>query len=328
MKAKDDIDKNIPWELVLKVLKNTAEEEEKSRFDAWVEASERHGRLWSELQQTWDDVRQLNSDYHPDVLRAWQQVVEKTKGRRGRTRFASVFWRVAAACILILTGVAMGVMFQTSSSAPATYTQYETRQGKSLLTLPDGTLVWLNARSSLKFSSSFGEKERQVALHGEAFFDVMPNSDIPFIVDAGDLQIRVRGTRFNVQSFDNRPQASVSLLEGSVELRAEGMPVTLLEPGFVAAYDRRSKALDVSPRDALVALWASGELRIVEKSLSETALMLEHWYGISIEVAPELKSSQFYTLTARHESPAELLAVMQRIGRFQYRIDERGITIY
>ena len=328
MSTKNDI-KTIPWDLILKVLKNAADQDEKNRMDVWVEANDQHGKLWNELQQAWDDICKLNSSFNPDVLQAWQQVVEKTKKQYGKAaRIIPAYWRAAAACVLLLIGVAAGALFKTSTTSPVTYTQYETRYGKSFVTLPDGTQVWLNAHSTLKLSSRFNEKERQVELHGEALFDVTKNPKIPFLVDAGDMKVRVYGTKFNVQANRNKPQSTVSLLEGSVALDVTGCPTTRLEPGTVAIYDRQDKTLAVNPSNTLVTLWARNELRIEDKSLAEVARLLESWYQINIEVAPELKSSQFYTITVRHESPAELLAVMQKIGKFRYQIEEQKITIY
>ena len=319
--------KNDTWDLILKMLKNTADQDEQNRLGVWIKENDQHGKLWNELQQAWNDVSTLNSGYNPDVLRAWQQVVEKTKKRYGKpARIIPVYWRAVAASVLILMGVAIGTLFKTTTTTTttATHTQYETQYGKSFLTLPDGTQVWLNARTTLKFS----EKERHVEVNGEAFFDVKHHPSIPFIVETKEMQIRVHGTKFNVQSYDHKPQASVSLLEGSVTLAVTGSPKTRLEPGSVAIYDRQDKKLSVNPCDPLATLWASNELRIEDKSLFETARLLESWYRINIEVAPSLKSSHFYTITVRHESPAELLAVMQRIGKFQYKIEEQRITIF
>ena len=330
MKVNDDDKlKKIPWDLILKALKNAANQEEKNQLGVWIEANDQHGRLWNELQQAWDEICKLNSGFNPDVVHAWQQVVEKTKKRYGKSkRIMPVYWRAAAACILILMGVALGALFKTSTTSPVTWTQYETQYGKSFVTLPDGTQVWLNTRTTLKFSNRFNEKERQVEVNGEALFDVTHHPDIPFLVDTKDMQIRVHGTKFNVQAYDNKSQTSVSLIEGSVTLAVTGCPKTRLEPGSVAIYDRPGKTLAVNPCDPLATLWASNELRIEDKSLSETARLLESWYRIGFEVAPALKSSHYYTLTVRHESPAELLAVMQKIGKFQYKIEEQRITIY
>ena len=327
----EEVRKTIPWDLILKVLKNTADRVEMNRLDSWVVADTQHGKLWNELQQVWDDIQNLNTDFSPDVSHAWRQVVEKTKKQyRKPVRVLYLFWKAAAACILILIGVAAGLLFKPTTTLPETWTHYETQYGKSVITLPDGTQVWLNARTSLKFSNRFNEKERQVEVHGEALFDVahLPD-DIPFLVDTKYMQVKVHGTKFNIHAYDNKPQTSVSLLEGSVKVAVNDYPETQLEPGKSAVYDRTNQSLALKPCDPLATLWAANELRIEAKSLQETVRLLESWYHLKIEVAPAvLKNPIYYTFTVRHESPAELLAAMQKIGQFQYRFEENKLIIH
>ena len=329
MKTNNDI-KAIPWELILKILKDVAGEDEKNRLDAWVEADYRHRRLWNELRQAWDDICTLNTGFNPDTLRAWRKVVEKTKKQyRKPAHIIPMYWRTAsAACILILIGVAIGIRVKTHETSPVTYTQYETQREKSLITLPDGTQVWLNAGTVLKFSNLYNEKERQVELRGEALFDVTHHQDVPFMVNTEDMQVKVHGTKFNVQAYDNQPETSVSLLEGSISFLADGCPVTRIEPGYTGVYNRQDKKLALNPSDTLVTVWANKELRIVDKSLEETVRLLESWYRVSIELAPELKSSHYFTLTVRHEAVDDLLTTMQKIAGFRFRTDEQKIVIY
>ena len=322
--------KTIPWELILKRLKNAAGEDERIRLNLWIKADDRHRRLWNELQQAWNDVCQLNSGFNPDKSRAWKKVVGKIRKQYQKPiRSIPVHWQVAAACILVLFGVATGTRFKTSTEpSPVTYTQYQTQYGKSFVTLPDGTQVWLNARTSLRLSNRFNENERQVQLNGEALFNVAKNQNIPFLVDIKDIQVRVHGTKFNVYAYDNKPEATVSLIEGSVSLSAAGCPNIRLEPGNSSVYSHADKKLYTKTSDRLVTLWAGNELRIEDKSLAETARLLESWYHLKVDVTPALQRTQHYTFTVRHESPAELLAAMQKIGKFRYRIDENKITIY
>ena len=326
----DNNRKIIPWELILKRLKNTIDRDENERLAAWIETDDRHRHLWNELQQAWNDIRELNADFNPDRSLAWKRIVDKTKRHYAKkARFIPAYWHVAAACVLVLLGVAIGSHFQSSiEPLPTAYIQYYTQYGKSFLTLPDGTRVWLNARTNLKLSNRFNESERQVRIDGEALFEVTNNRDVPFIVDMKDMQIKVHGTIFNVNAYDDKPEATVSLIEGSVSLVATGCAGMLLEPGFSATYHRANQRLFTNQSDEFVILWANKELRIEDKSLEETARLLEGWYHLKIEVAPALKSMHHFTLTVRHESPAELLAAMQKIAKFQYKIEEQKIVIY
>jgi len=327
--------KTIPWDLILKELKNIADEDEKNRLNAWIVANDQCRRMWNDLQQAWNEICELNSEFNPDSSLAWQQIVEKVgKQYEKPAHTMSVRRQVAAACILLLVGAATGFMFKTfairpvNNNIPVAWTQYETQYGKSLVILPDGTQVWLNARSNLKYSNRFNQKERKVELQGEAFFDVIHNPDIPFLVDTKNMQVSAHGTKFNVQAYDNKAQTSVALIDGVVTVVADGHLDTHLEPGYSATYNRKNNKLVVSESDEYVSLWANKELRIENKSLEEAASLLEKWYQMKINVSPELKSGQYYTFTVWQESPAELLAAMQKIGNFKYKIEEQEIRIY
>ena len=130
------------------------------------------------------------------------------------------------------------------------------------------------------------------------------------------------------RSYDNKPKATVSLIEGSVTLAATGCPETRIEPGYSIVYHHADQKLFTNKSDEFLTIWANNELRIEDKSLAETVRLLEGWYRMKINVSTSMKNAQYYTLTVRHESPAELLAAMQKIGKFQYKIDEQKITIF
>jgi len=328
MKANNNINA-IPWDSILKVLKNEADTDENNRLAMWIEENNQNRRLWNELNQTWNDIREFDSGFNPDASLAWQKIIQKTKIQYQKpAQIVPIFWKVAAACVLLLIGVGIGSLVKSSGDVKETYTQYETQYGKSFVTLPDGTKVWLNEGTKLAFSSRFNEKERRVKVRGEAFFDVTHDPDIPFLVDAKNMQVKVYGTKFDIQDYDSQSQSNVALLEGSVSLTVTGYPCIRLKPGYTATYNQADKKLTLNPSDTLVALWANAELRVEGKSLAETALLLENWYHIRIEVAPALKNSHYYTFTLRHESVSELLAAMQKIGKFKYKINEQRIIIY
>lgn len=322
--------KAIPWDLILKSLKNDANLEDSQQLNEWIEENDQHRRLLNELQHAWDDISHLNSAYTPDSLKAWQQVVEKTKERYQKpSRKFHLLWRVAAAaCVLALLGIAISNLTRTSSPPSLTYTQYTTQDDKSFVTLPDGTQVWLNAHTTLTFSNLFNKSLRHVEVHGEALFDVTHHPDIPFEVGMNHLQVRVHGTKFNVQSYDDEPVTAVTLLEGSVSLGTTGHDDIHLKPGITAVYDKTNTTLTLNPSDPLATLWASRELHIEDKSLEETAQILEHWFRMRIEVAPALKNTHYYTFTVRHESVTDMLELMQRISKFNYKMEEQKIIIY
>ncbi len=320
----------IPWNLIIRTLKDADEGSDSDQLKAWRTADPRHDKLWHELYQAWNDIYALNAHFNPDTSQAWQKVIKKTKKRHRRSsRLINMSWRMAAACILLLAGFGLGMLLHNNTRPAVTYTQYETQYGKSVVTLPDGTEVWLNSHTSLRLTNRFNDKSRHVELQGEAFFNVTHNPQCPFIVNVQDLDVTVLGTKFNVEAFDNRPVVKVALLEGSVSLSATDAPIdTVLDPGYTAIYARADKKMKIEPSDKMVTLWTNKELHIEDEPLEKVAELLERWYNIEIDVSPTLKDSHFYTFTVRNESPGELLIAMQKISKFKYKIMENCIEIY
>ena len=144
----------------------------------------------------------------------------------------------AALCVLLL---------QRPAASDVEWCEFAVAQGHTdSLTLPDNSRVWLNAGSHLIYPRSFDGRIRKVFLSGEAYFDVAKDAGHPFIIKAGDVQVRVLGTQFNVTSYENMESVSVCLVEGSVSMDIDGDGLKrniLLIPGDVVRYDTLSGAV-------------------------------------------------------------------------------------
>ena len=121
---------------------------------------------------------------------------------------------------------------------------------KTDIQLPDGSKVWLNSGSSLKYDKQFGKELREVVLSGEAFFDVVRNAEKPFIIHTTNMDIKVLGTRFNVKSYANDKQSEASLIHGSIEvfIKKEGLKKILSEPNhkIVVMNDQEIKYIHIA----------------------------------------------------------------------------------
>src|SRR5690606_13240443 len=146
-----------------------------------------------------------------------------------------------------------------NASAPLTYNTITTpRGGQYMVVLPDGTKVWLNAASSLRFPTAFTGKERRVELSGEAYFEVA-KSGIPFLVNSAGQQIEVLGTHFNVMAYEDEASIKTTLLEGSVKVSNMKSQIShLLRPGQQSSLSRDGslKVTEVNTEEA--AAWKNG----------------------------------------------------------------------
>lgn len=155
---------------------------------------------------------------------------------------------------------------------------------KCLVTLEDGTRVWLNARSTLRYPVKFAAGERRVELSGEGLFDVTHDPEHPFVVEAGKATMTVRGTKFNVRDFDDEGMASTTLLEGCVEVGNRSGKVTL-EPGMQSRTRGAAETLDVREVDpAAYTAWTEDKIAFYNADLEEVLADIRRWYRVEIRV--------------------------------------------
>ena len=165
-------------------------------------------------------------------------------------------------------------------------------------------------------------ENREVALNGEALFDVTKDNRHPFVVLASEVKVKVHGTCFNVNSYPKEENIRVTLFRGSVSLEAGGKEAYLY-PGEIAALNKRDKTLNITSADMFYeSFWASESVRFEAKSLRYITRYLEKWYNVKIEVDPTIPDSQAYTFTIKDESLEVSLRIMSRINPIAYTFDE------
>ena len=190
-----------------------------------------------------------------------------------------------------------------------------------MILLPDSSVDWLNSGSTLEYAADFMEN-REVALNGEALFDVTKDNRHPFVVLASEVKVKVHGTCFNVNSYPKEENIRVTLFRGSVSLEAGGKEAYLY-PGEIAALNKRDKTLNITSADMFYeSFWASESVRFEAKSLRYITRYLEKWYNVKIEVDPTIPDSQAYTFTIKDESLEVILRIMSRINPIAYTFDE------
>lgn len=186
-----------------------------------------------------------------------------------------------------------GTLIQNDSSNALTYRKSNSlpnkliynqinipRGGEYSLTLADGTKVWLNSESSLKYPVQFIGVIRKVELTGEAYFEVAHNKSKPFIIESHDTEVKVLGTKFNVSAYNDEEDITTTLVEGSVQVSSLGNS-ELLEPGCQAVVKRGSNQFQVNKVNAvLYTSWRNGVFQFKDQSLEEICHQLSRWYNV------------------------------------------------
>lgn len=197
------------------------------------------------------------------------------------------------------------------------------------LVLPDGSKVWLNAASSLKYPSSFSAAtNRQVELTGEAYFEVAKDKSHPFKVVSARQEVEVLGTHFNINAYNDEAQIKTTLLEGSVRVSAIGTPAKILKPGEQSALSG-ANVLSVSDVDVDdVIAWKEGFFAFEDEPVQDVMKQLARWYNVEVEYSnEELRYKKFSGSISRYEKVSQVLDKLGKIKLVSFRLENRKIIV-
>ncbi|WP_293308989.1 FecR family protein [Pedobacter sp. UBA5917] len=241
-----------------------------------------------------------------------------------------------------LTGVQVsktnGVVVYSPTSENASSNKYNTlstpKGAKYELVLPDGSHVWLNALSSIRYPEVFSASQRNVEVKGEAYFEVAhlqtkdKKSRIPFIVQAGDERIEVLGTHFNVRYYQGDPTQLTTLLEGAVKVSSHGKSV-LLSPGEAAGTENGKPEIQkiTDANTELAVAWKEGEFQFEDASVPEIMNQIARWYDVEVIYQGEIPQEHFSGKVSRTENLSQVIEILKR-GGIRFKINERKITVY
>lgn len=200
--------------------------------------------------------------------------------------------------------------------------------GQYEVTLPDGTKVWLNAASRLRFPVAFAVNERNVELNGEAYFEVAKDRKKPFKVKSEHQEITVLGTHFNVNAYSDEVFTKTTLLEGSVRVN-KGSSGALLTPGQQAISDAASAVITVRKNVDLQEsiAWKNGLFVFDKQDIFSIMNKISRWYDIEIEYRGDLKGKKYSGNISKFEDVTEVLKTMQLTGTIQFKVEGRRIIV-
>ena len=202
------------------------------------------------------------------------------------------------------------------------------RGGEYTLVLADGSKVFLNAESSLKYPVLFSGDLRKVKLEGEAYFEVKRNPEKPFVVDIGGMQVNVLGTTFGIRAYADEREIRTTLVSGRVNVSA-GKQVYELKPSEQAVFDKQTEAVKVAAVDTeLFVGWKDGRLVFDNCSLERILKDLGRWYSFEVFYATSAAKEIPFSLNIRkHEKFAQVLELMQSTGKIQFEINKNTVIV-
>lgn len=199
------------------------------------------------------------------------------------------------------------------------------RGGEFSLELADGTRVWLNTESKLRYPVAFTGDERRVEMDGEVYFEVAKNREKPFVVTVNGVDIRVLGTSFNVSAYQE--DVVTTLVTGKVQLKKGDEQVVLLPNQQAIWSDDKFKVKQVDARNCV--LWKEGIFYFEDVDLEMILDDMARWYNVNIfYVNPTLKKMKFSVEIKRYEDINEILRRIEQTKRVKFEIKDRTINVY
>ncbi len=363
---------------IYKYLSNELNEQQTTELLEWINSDEDNRQFFIEIKNYWIGAGLMkahnnsndNLNYELFSIRLNE---EKNKRKRvlkissfnnSKNNLVKRFLKIAAVFLLLYSlGTTGYLLFEHNVTE---YNQLTTKRGeKSSLVLSDGTKIWLNSETTLKYPSNLNSKNVKLYLDGEAYFEVAKKAGRKFIVNASDINITVLGTSFNVKSYSTEGTMETILEKGSIEITKEGNnavkdePV-MLKPNQRAVFNKISSQISVTqitqntdentqtelknstekpegigqiilPTNQeeikLYTSWKDGSLRFRSERFEELAVRLERWYDVQIIIEDEQLKNSRYTGKFEKENIEQALEALSLSLPFEYTIDQNKITI-
>ena len=301
----------------------TASFEEEEAVCDWVDASDKN-REELIRERKYFDVLLLHKTKNSSMVQS---------GHRFSLPFVIRESLKIAAAISVLLVSALYISNNVGKSAPVLeMNKIVVPPGqRANLTLSDGTNVWLNARTKIVYPAVFNKSVRQVAVDGEAYFDVAKDKKRPFIVETGKCNMEVLGTKFNVEGYSDKDDFEVTLMEGSVRVASRiGLGDTLmLKPDSKACLQKDGRLKVIPVDDYNPYRWKEGLICFRNESFLSIMNDLEKYFGVSIVVENKNVLKYYFTGKFRQADGIDYaLRVLQRDIRFKYERDDENQIIY
>lgn len=319
-------------QLMAEYLSGTISMDDEVRFYAWIDESEEHKRMFFEWKAIYDNCRMMGIVFDPKT--SWQILADKIdirKKHKRRNLLVRITAYAAVSLSIAISGFTLGRFFRGDVSQ-VYYSHYVTKTGDvSLLELPDGTLVNVGPKTSIRYGTDFNRKNRVVYLDGEAFFDVAKNPEKPFIVQVEGQAIEVLGTRFNVQAYSSDSLCMTTLQEGKVKLTFDHLSGdTYLQPDQMATFNRYAQKVQIQTVDASLAdSWVGGDYHFQKEVLPVILQRISLLYDVRFSIlSDEIRQKTFTGTICRSQSVAEILDLIRlSLPAIDYHIHDNIIEL-
>jgi ferric-dicitrate binding protein FerR (iron transport regulator) len=332
--------------------------EDSTILNNWIEKSKENQLFFDQLSDIWQSANFIKHHETIDVEEAWKEIqyrLHKSNSGQQQNRFK--WLKVAAILILAFIAGGFGHYFLSQKpepTQPPLHVEYVAPLGsRSFIKMPDGSKIWLNAGTTLNYTTSFGSGNRKVKLSGEAFFEIAKNPHLPFIVQTSELNITALGTKFNVKAYDEEKTIETTLIEGSVKLEGNNFKLAedvVLKRNEKAIFTKKAQTVQINdkkqlPANELTEVKPKTELKIISsvepapiiswkeerwvinnEKLGSLSRKLERRFAVNIIFENELLKEYSFGGTLEDETLEQVLDAICSSSPIKYLVD--GKTVY
>lgn len=295
--------------LVSRYLSGELHSDELSWFQEELRNDPEKQAMLDEYRLIWDSAV---PDQSYDMDAEWSLMRKKLPGIKTESGPSLLFYTYRIAAVLVLGVLLSFSLIYVSRTVGMERVVAENEPVEVIL--KDGTEVIVNRHSSLRFSRKFDQGERKVYLSGEAWFDVVRDTTMPFVIDAGAALVEVLGTSFNVSAYKDNPMVEITVESGLVALsgKEDQRDLIVMKAGSGGSYDKNQRELKLIPvSDPNSISWKTRELYFDASTLREVAELLNKVYGTPIVIMNEELASCPITVTFRDQSLEAILNVLE-----------------
>lgn len=323
------MDKIYYKELIEKYFDGNITDAEIKKLSDWIK-DDRHLQNWWEEEFSKSDagINPVLRDKLFARIKEQTQGKEETQGKENPRTIRMNPWKWAAAIVLpICIAFFTYYLVDSSQTVGAPFIVKADKGDKATIELPDGTNVVLNSASQLSYLNNFGENGRRVQLNGEAYFKVAHDEKCAFIVQVGDLEVKVLGTSFNVSAYEDAKDVTVVLLEGKVGVYAQKIS-HIMKPGDKIEYNKATHkitATQVHPNDYIE--WTKGNIYFEKESLENIMKTLSRIYDVEIRFDSNKLPNEYFTGTIPGGGIQNALNILMLTSPFYYEMDGSVIVL-
>lgn len=297
--------------------------EESDFLSQWL-LEDGNEQLMAEIQKTWDFAGKADFEMQVDTEAEWQRFessnMQKSIALKPKKKGLTMWY--AAASIALLLSVSIAYVFNGNWGM----VEIASLDASKELVLPDGSQITLNAHSQIAYAKSFGKKNRDISLNGEAYFDVTKGS-IPFIISAGETQTTVLGTSFNIRSYESEDAVELMVVSGKVQFEDKEQKHTIvLTKDQAASYSRNAKSITEQKSNTLLLGWKTGQLQIDGLSFAEIKPVLNRYFNAEFSYAPEIDSIRL-TTQINDQDLEQFLQSLQIARGLNYEIEGNKVSL-